>query len=338
MNNQLKDLDSGLVELKSGDGAVYVSPGLQGRIFCTVGEMMIHQLDVGLANAPDPVEFNNIGGNSLWPAPEGGQVAFNYSPGSDEWLVQPAINSQCPEIVEKSANSVIIEKQLELLNRHNCRAQLKFSREVTVDNESFSESGLQGVAYHTLDAFAALEDYSVDELLLAAWSLEQFPGGEGVIAFGKVGGKAEDCINDDFYGDAGNRLSFNDNIFSFRLGGIDRLQIGIKRSSQPELIGAYDPARSLLMIRETQLVEGKYINIADNEQPDGPFSAEDVFSIFNGGELGFFELETIAPMAVKNGLCTGSLLKSKTTILRGEREPLVQYLKNKFNINMDLIK
>ncbi len=338
MNNQLKKLDSRLVELKSGDGMVHIAPGLQGRIFCTIDEAMVHQLDVEVANTPDPVEFNNIGGNSLWPAPEGGPFAFNYAPDSDEWLVQPAINNQAAQVVEKSANAVIIEKQLELLNRRGCKAQLRFSREVKVDAESFAEFDLQGIAYHTIDAFSALEDYSVEQFLLAAWSLEQFPGGEGVIAFGKVGGKAVDCINDDFYGDASERLKFSDNIFTFRLGGVERLQLGIKRSSQPELIGAYDSARSLLMIRETPLVEGRYINIADNEQSDGPFSAEDVFSIFNGGELGFFELETIAPMVVKNDLCTGSRLESKTTILRGERKLLARYLDDKFNINMDFIK
>ncbi|MCF6174871.1 MAG: hypothetical protein L3J71_03805 [Victivallaceae bacterium] len=338
MNNQLKELDSELVEFKSGDGMVYVSPGLQGRIFCGIDEMMIHQFDAELASAPDPIEFNNIGGNSLWPAPEGGRFAFNYPPNSDEWLVQPAINSQCLSIVEQHESSVIIGKKIELLNRNNCRAELLLRREITVNEIDLAGFDLQGVAYSTQDSFSALGEYPVDDFLLASWSLEQFPGGEGIVAFGKVGGKAADCINDDFYGDAGTRLSFDDNMFAFRLGGVERLQIGIKRSSQPELIGAYDPARSLLMIRETPLIEGKYINIADNEQPDGPFSAEDVFSIFNGGELGFFELETIAPMAVENGLCAGSQLESKTTILRGEREPLAQYLKSKFNINMDLLK
>jgi Family of unknown function (DUF6786) len=337
MNNKLKEIDNKLIELKSGNGTVHVSPGLQGRIFCTLGDMMIHQFDAPLAASPDAIEFNNIGGNSLWPAPEGGQFAFNYGPGSDEWLVQSGINSQETEVIEKSDDLVIIEKQLELQNRQGCRAQLKFRREIKLDQTESADFAGQYMAYHTVDSFAALDDYSVDDFLLSAWSLEQFPLGENVVAFGKVGSEATNCINDDFYGDAGARLSFSDKLFAFRLGGVDRLQIGIKRSSQPELIGAYDPERSLLIIRETPLVAGKYINIADNEQPNGPFSAEDIFSVFNGGELGFFELETIAPMKVENGLCIGSWLESKTTILRGEREQLAVFLKDKFNIDMNFI-
>ena len=338
MNKQLKALDNKLVDLKSTNGTVFVAPGLQGRIFCSIDEMMIHQFDAKLAAIPDPIEFNNIGGNSLWPAPEGGDFAFNYPPNNDEWLVQPAINIQCPTIVKQTNDSVIIEKNIELLNRKSCRAELLLQREVMVNDLELDGYDLRGISYSTHDAFSPLGEYMVDEFLLAAWSLEQFPGTEGIITFGKVGGNAANCINNDFYGDVGARLSFTDNLFTFRLGGIERLQIGINRASQPELIGAYDPARSLLIIRETPLVEGKYINIADNEQLSGPFSAEDVFSIFNGGELDFWELETIAPMKVEKGLWVGSWLESKTTILRGEREQLANYLATKFAINMDLIK
>jgi hypothetical protein len=338
MNEQLKALDSELVELKSADGIVFVSPGLQGRIFCSIDEMMIHQFDAKLATIPDPIEFNNIGGNSLWPAPEGGKFAFNYPPNGDEWLVQPAINIQCPTIIKQTNASVIIEKNIELLNRKNCRAELLFHREVMVNEIDLDGYDLRGISYSTHDAFSPLDEYMVDKFLLAAWSLEQFPRPEGIITFGKVAGDATNCINKDFYGDVGARLAFSDNIFTFRLGGVERLQIGINRASQPELIGAYDPTRSLLIIRETPLVEGKYINIADNEQLAGPFSAEDVFSIFNGGALDFWELETIAPMKVEKGLWGGSWLDSRTTMLRGEREQLANYLATEFNINMDLIK
>jgi hypothetical protein len=60
---------------------------------------------------------------------------------------------------------------------------------------------------------------------------------------------------------------------------------------------------------------GLYFNIADNDQPAGPFSAADVYSIFNGDEsLGFFELETIGSANVVDDRLSGSSLVSRTTL------------------------
>ena len=47
---------------------------------------------------------------------------------------------------------------------------------------------------------------------------------------------------------------------------------------------------------------------------NGPYSAADNYSIFNGGrEQGFFELETIAGAIVQDGSLKGSRLVSKTS-------------------------
>ncbi len=327
MPEMLRKIDKDMVELNSGSGKIFIAPGLQGRIFCSLGDELIHRLDEKLAFQPHPEEFNNIGGNSLWPAPEGGDFAFNYLPGSG-WLVQQGINSACPAVTELSKTSATVEKDIVLQNRKGVSAGIRSSRRVRVKDISsvLSGYGLEGVAYSADDSLELLEPCNPSDFMIGAWSLEQFQLHDDIIAFGRLSCPAGGCINDDFYGDASSRLAYNSDIFTFRLGGADRLQIGIKKSFGPQLIGSYDKRRSLLIIRRTVLQDGIYFNIADNDQKQGPFSAADAYSVFNGGALGFYELETIAPMIVENGLVKGSRLASETLILRGDANRLSAFL------------
>jgi hypothetical protein len=55
--------------------------------------------------------------------------------------------------------------------------------------------------------------------------------------------------------------------------------------------------------------------MADNDQPNGPFSAADNYSILNSGpETHSFELELISGATIQNGLVKGSELVSVTTL------------------------
>ncbi|MCC6154056.1 MAG: hypothetical protein IT367_09885, partial [Candidatus Hydrogenedentes bacterium] len=193
--------------------------------------------------------------------------------------------------------------------------------------------GLAGLAYATIDIWEPVGDYSPDDVLIAPWSLEQYPGVEGIIAFGRYA-IGENAINRTFYGDPGVRIDQRGEQFTFRLGGVERHQIGVRVESGPQFIGALDPARGILLIRKTELQDALYFDIADNEQVDGPFSSADAFSIFNGGELGFFELETIGGMRVENGRVTTSALPSHTIILRGDETALRQMLAAEFGVRL----
>lgn len=333
LTEKIKCVDVNVKGLKGTDGTVYLSPGLQGRIFCSIGDTLVHKLDFAMAADPSD-DFNNIGGNSLWPAPEGGAYAYNYPRGA--WCVQDGINKVCPKVTSLSDTSATMVKEIALINAKGINVELEYKREVRLmDISALTRSCLlKGVAYSSKDTFTALNDYPVKDVLLNAWTLEQFPGAEGITAFGKFDSDdAAQVINDDFYGDPLSRITFAKNLFIFRLGGPDRLQIGVKKACRPELIGAYDPAREILMIRKTKIKEGKYINIADNEQKNGPFSTEDIFSIFNGATLNFFELETIAPMIEKDGKFVSSTVESETYLFKGPKENLAELLEKEYNIN-----
>ena len=332
----LRAHDARMVELPCGRGSVLVPPLLGGRIFCQLDGQLVHRLDIAAMQNPSPTEYDNLGGNSLWPAPEGGAFAFNYLPGSDAWMVQDGIAKAVPNVFCDGVNSLRVEKRVLLTNRKGVPVHLNYRREVSVPDRLDLPAGcpLEGLCYHTEDIFAPVGDYSGEEVLLAPWSLEQFPGSDGIIAFGKVTGGG-DALNCDFYGDPGSRLVRGNGSFSFRLGGVERHQIGVKVKSGPQFIGALDMRRSLLILRKTEARPGLYFNIADNEQPGGPFSAADLYSIFNGGELGFFELETIGAMCVKGDRLAVSALSSDTLILRGSVAELLRYLFEQEDLHLD---
>jgi hypothetical protein len=321
----LKAADADLVALEADGALVVVTPRYQGRIFCTLGGRLVHRLDASLLDAPPGGEFKNIGGNSLWPAPEGGCFAFNYPPDGGDWYVQEGIADVPTGIVTSDASSVTVRKDITLVNRAGTSARVEFRRVVRLRVGSPEAAQLpEGVSmlhYETEDILAPQTEHTPDDFLLAAWSLEQFAGGDGVTAFTCVDDTAN-AINDDYYGGLPKPPEIDGSRVCVPLGGTARFQIGIRVAAAPRLVGAIDPANGWLIIRRTPRQEGRYFNIADNEQPEGPRSAADMYSVFNGGELDFYELEAIAPLHMDGEHVGASRLPSETMIFTGPVEGL----------------
>jgi hypothetical protein len=333
--------DSGLCQIKSGDGAVLVAPGLQGRIFCTVEDELMHRFDEECLSGSAEGEFRNIGGNSLWPAPEGGEFAFNYLAGSDEWLVQPGIADAPYQITSAESGRIVINKEIELANRRGISCRIMCGRKITADVNFFAGiaagiagSGLRGVWYSCHDILNPADKVASDDMLLSAWSLEQFSGSDDIVSFAKFAG-TDKSVNFDFYGMPENEPIYREDYFLLELTGGNRFQIGIPVKSAPLVLGAVDRRRGIMILRHTERQQGTYFNIADNEQPDGAFSAADMYSVFCGGDLQFFELETIGSMSVSDGIVSSCDLFSETVILRGDIDSITGLLAEHFGIDIN---
>ncbi len=332
----LRAHDTDGVELQCGQGSLWIPPALGGRIFCGLNGELVHRLDAEALQHPSPTEYDNLGGNSLWPAPEGGPFAFNYLSENGAWTVQDGIAKSVPQVSLEDDNGVRIEKRIALTNRQGTQLDLNYRRLLWARalHPAAGRLELEGLVYDTLDVFEPLGDYDAESALLAPWSLEQFPGADGIVAFGKVR-ENDGALNRDFYGDPGKRIAWWPDHFVFRLGGKARHQIGVRVEHGPQCIGALDLGREMLFVRKTQPQQGTYFNIADNEQPDGPFSTADLYSVFNGGELDFFELETIGAMQTVNGRLATSSLLTQTVILRGEPRKLLACLLETEGLRLD---
>ncbi len=323
------DILASALRQRAGDGTVYVSGELQGRIFAELNGRLLHRLDVALAANPSPAEFNNLGGNSLWPAPEGGPFAFNYPPDGGAWYVQEGINS----VPSRPLADVFgVQKDIRLVNRKGVEGELYHRRVVTpVETEHARKYGLKGLAYRVEDSLTLREPLS--DFLVAAWSLEQFELTPKTFAFGKL---AQPRLHGDFYSDPMLYIDWATNgCFRFRFEAQERLQVALPETAGPEYVGAFVPENNLLIIRKIcDCDTGVRIDIADNDQPRGPFAERDAYSIFYGPDAHFFELETIAPVHLDSaGRAIGSRLVSETCFYQGNLRDLKSLMEKEFGFD-----
>ncbi len=312
-----------LLAIKDGDSAFCVAPDMGGRIFASAGGMSVHRID--LENAASPVRpFNNFGGGNFWPAPEGGRFGFNYR--GNDWYVQEGINNQLFDVLAHDGVSAVIRKRVKLLNRAGTVVEAMMKRKVTVGKkpELLKECKLSAcLTYATEDSFEILNNVSIDEGLIACWTLEQFDANENTFSF-CLTDTPQEAINFDFYEHPGQRIVYYEKGFGYRTDGKKKGQIGIRKEASPKAIGFLDVERKLVCIRQnfSSAKDGLYFNIADNDQPQGPFSATDTYSIFNSDTDGkFFELETVGCADVRGKKLLGSHLVSMTSFAvfkRGE--------------------
>jgi len=304
------------IVLEVPDARLALCPTLGGRLFAELAGQFLHRVDLAAVAHPNN-PFNNFGGNNFWPAPEGGKFGFNYR--GDEWYVQPCINSQPFEKLWAEMSAAAVQKQVTLTNRAGVTVTAAMRRELRLGPLPpwLSQAGAeQAFSYVTRDSFTVLGSTPVEEALIAAWSLEQFRATAGTTAFCLVE-QPEAAINFDYYEHPAERITYHQHGLTYRTDGQRRGQIGIRAGAGARCIGFYDVPARLLCVRDNRCaVGGIYFNVADNDQPQGPYSAADSYSIFNSNpDMGAFELETVGAAQVEQGILKGSELSSATSFL-----------------------
>ena len=300
---------------QNGKAACALCPDMGGRVFGELGGHSLHRIDLDAARRPDQ-PFANFGGGNFWPAPEGGKFGFNYR--LNEWYVQPCINAEPFQVDSHNDRAAVLQKQVVLVNRVGTKVETRMQRAFRLLSKlppGLQRYHLEGLlAYQTTDTFIVLNRVPVDAALLAGWTLEQFAGTDQTISFCAVD-HPEQAINFDFYEHPGERIAYAPRGFTYNTDARRKGQIGIRQAAGARFIGFYDLSRRLVCLRENcSVAGGLYFNIADNDQPRGPASAADNYSIFNSdADMGAFELETIGAAQVEQNWLKGSELISITT-------------------------
>jgi len=303
------------IEFPAVSGSCLLCPDLGGRVFAECCGVSPHRIDLECAAHPS-ASFNNYGGNNFWPAPEGGKFGFNYR--GNEWYVQPAINEQPFQVVRRGQHSAVISKEIKLINRAGITLEALMQREFRLladPPELLRKWPLQGfLSYSTTDSFKIRNAVVPEQALIAAWTLEQFEASDETLSFCIVS-NPKMAINFDFYEHPGDKIEYYEKGFTYRTDARRKGQIGIKISAGAKFIGFIDRSRNLVCLRENLgPTDGTFFNIADNNQPQGPFSAADNYSIFNSDEtMMAFELETVGPCRIKDNLVSDAELNSMTS-------------------------
>lgn len=180
-------------------------PTLTGRVFVEVDGRFLHRTDMETAAHPDK-PFNNLGGNNLWPAPEGGTFGFNYR--GNQWCVQPCINAQPFTVLRHDAAGAVLQKEVGLVNRAGTELRVLMKREARLTPaptwlKKYAAS--MALCYATTDSFTILNEVPAEKALIAAWTLEQFDATDDTLAFCLVE-QPGSAINFDFYAHPGERI------------------------------------------------------------------------------------------------------------------------------------
>ncbi|MFH1477821.1 MAG: DUF6786 family protein [Verrucomicrobiota bacterium] len=304
-----------VLAFQDAEAACALCPDMGGRVFGEVGGLSMHRIDLDTVCHPDQ-PFANFGGGNFWPAPEGGKFGFNYR--RNEWYVQACINAEPFQVGVHNDRAAVLQKQIALVNRAGTRVETRMQRAFRLIDQpppGLQRCHLEGfLSYQTTDTFTVLNRVQVDTALIASWTLEQFEGTDATIAFCAVE-HPEQAINFDFYEHPGARIAYAPRGFTYKTDARCKGQIGIRQAAGARFIGFYDLSRRLVCLRENcSTAGGLYFNIADNDQPQGPASAADNYSIFNSdADMGAFELETIGSAQVEQKRLKSSELISITT-------------------------
>jgi hypothetical protein len=306
----------------SGDWTVIIAAGLSGRIFTGNGQNMVHRADISeIIELNLDKEYHNSGGLNIWPAPEGGPFGWAYLP-DDRWKIQRSIDGQDFQITQTGTGSFSLQKSTVLTNRNGIELSVLMERDIHIAASPPETSQTDNLSLTVRDTFTCSPDSGI---LVAPWTLEQFPAHDGTVTFGVMENPAH-AINTAYYDDPHEYLEYQPRGFLFFSRGDRRLQLGLPAASNPRLIGLADRTRELIVVRRVKNPEPetRYFNIADNEQPDGPWSASDRYSIFNSDpEDRFLELETIGGIEPRSRRPLP--LTSETIYTAGAWSDLIEY-------------
>ncbi|HUO58574.1 MAG TPA: DUF6786 family protein [bacterium] len=314
----------------SGQKQVAVSPALQGRVLTSTAGgpqgssygWINHEL---ISSKKTLAHINPFGGEDrFWLGPEGGQYSIFFKPGSkfdlDHWQTPPAVDSEGFTLARKDPHSLVLTKDIRLLNYSGTDFEVGVERKVKLlsDKDVWKKlkikplKDIQMVAYESQNTITnkGKEAWDKKTGLLSVWILGMFNPSDHstvVIPF-KPGPEKQKgpIVNDAYFGKVpGDRLVIKDKILFFSGDGKKRSKIGLSPQRVLPVMGSYDADHGILTLVQFTTPQGAadYVNSMWEIQKN-PYGG-DVANSYNDGPpapgkkpLGpFYELESSSPAA-----------------------------------------
>jgi hypothetical protein len=327
----LEKQDEGMIVLKDGASQLIVSPKYQAKVFTSTAQGD-HGYSFGwinykaFGNKPE-VHMNAYGGeNRLWLGPEGGKFSLFFPPDSsmiyDHWKTPAPIDTEPWIVKSKDSNSVIMYKEMNLVNYKNTKLSLKVERSIKILTrpEIMSRLGIAGkdsistVGYETSNKLINESGLAWTETtgMLCIWILDMFKPSTAtviVVPFKNANGeKFSDIATTNYFGQIpADRIKHNDSVLVFKADGKSRGKLGIKPNKAKPMAGSYDAENKVLTIIQFE-VDGqkKYLNQEWNTTK--PSFSGDAVNAYNDGPLAngtqmgpFYEIESVSPAAFLKG-------------------------------------
>ncbi|PUZ23005.1 hypothetical protein DCC81_21600 [Chitinophaga parva] len=320
----LQKKDPGLVVLQQGDAQLLVSPRYQAKVFTSTAAGSQGQsfgwIHYQAFDGPEDAHMNGYGGeNRIWLGPEGGRFSLFFAKGAkmefDNWHTPKAFDTEAWQLVAQKADSVVMEKSMQLTNYAGHAFSLSVRRLVKLlDNSGIDnalhlvrDSSVKAVGYYTENSMTntGTETWTATTGMPCIWMLDMFnPSPATTIVIPYKAGKPKPATTDYFGEIPADRIRYHDDkVLFFKADGKSRGKLGIHPSRVQPVAGSYDASHQVLTIIlfDTDPL-GRYLN---QEWSTGkePFSG-DAMNAYNDGPLAdgsqmgpFYELESVSPAA-----------------------------------------
>lgn len=311
----------------SGKDQVIVSPKYEAKVFTSTAEGDAGQ-SFGWVNykafsgTPD-AHMNAYGGeNRFWLGPEGGRFSLFFKPDSsmvfDNWKTPAPFDTEAWNVVNKSGQSVTMQKNMQLTNYKGTDLNLSVERSVKIlSNPEIAQklgitldSSVKAVGYETENTITNKGNTAWTEStgMPCIWMLDMFtpsPATVIVVPFKNLSGKPfEKVVTSDYFGQIPpDRLKHTDDMLFLKADGKSRGKLGVVPEYGKRIAGSYDPQHKVLTIINYDVdSSAKYLNQEWNITK--PTFAGDAVNAYNDGPLPdgsqmgpFYEMESVSPAA-----------------------------------------
>ena len=155
------------------ENGVIAALDMEGRLFTILNSNVVSRVvPSAITNRSNKNVFLNPGGDTLWPAPEGTTLGYEYT--TDNWRVPPAITGAVWEVISEDKNQSVIRAEVDLINNLQVGIPCEFERTIEINKQD--ECLVQKVT-ETI-RYIGKKTLHKGQFLLAPWSLCQFDSGE----------------------------------------------------------------------------------------------------------------------------------------------------------------
>lgn len=343
---------------------VIVAPDWQGRVMTSTASG-----DAGdsfgwvnrdlIASKKIQPHINVFGGEDrFWLGPEGGQFSIFFPHDApfdlEHWQTPPSLDTEPFKVIAKSAEHVVCQKNIHLVNYSGTLFDLEVRREVRLQKVSEALHGMAlslptrvtTVAFESVNTVknSGKQPWAKKTGLLSIWILGMFnasPASTIVVPF-EPGPDSErgPKVNDTYFGKVPtDRLLVQDGVLFFRADAQYRSKIGLSAQRAKPILGSYDASTHTLTLVRLSFDKNAtdYVNSMWELQKQ-PYRGDVVNSYNDDGKLGkFYELESSsAALSLKPG--ASATHRQQTMHFQGDEKELDTIAQAALGVGLDAIR
>lgn len=366
--NFLKQHDSVVVLKSDGENSqIIVSPKYQAKVFTSTADgdegLSFGWVNYKAFTAPVDAHMNAYGGeNRFWLGPEGGRFSLFFKPASkmafENWKTPAPYDTDTWNVTNKSNNSVVMQKDMKLVNYKGTEMQLLVDRTIKILNRQqinnnvgiALDTAVKVVGYETVNVLTnkGSNEWTEATGMPCMWILDMFkptPATVIVVPFKNAAGQPFNKVaTTNYFGQIpAERLKHTDDVLYFKADGKSRGKLGVVPGKAKPFAGSYDSENKVLTaIMFDVEPEAKYLNQEWNTTK--PSFSGDAVNAYNDGPLAdgtqmgpFYEIESVSPAA---SLKPNQSLSHKHAVFHftGSEQGLDGIAKKFFGVSLEDIK